>query len=211
MYRILLNISRLTLTCILLIGVSLLLGRAQPLDWRVTTLHLTDCAIPCWIGIEAEQTTQEEAQALFRKAYPEHEPFLIMPNDGGGWVQAQLDIQAFTPAQVVPHIMISGDLDNTGRVVGGNSTFLPRLGDVLLLWGPPTCAFADASALWVLRYQRGLDGSSVVDIKVIGHRLSPHQSVYNFSFYRILPQGSYSCLPHDTPARRRWFGFANLP
>src|SRR5262249_3873926 len=42
-------------------GAALLVGQAQPIPSRLAMLHLTDCRVPCWIGIVPGVTSQEEA------------------------------------------------------------------------------------------------------------------------------------------------------
>ncbi len=47
-----------------------LVGHAQPPPRRVLLLHLTDCELPCWIGIVPGVSTYDEAAALIRRSYP---------------------------------------------------------------------------------------------------------------------------------------------
>ena len=46
--------------CLLLSALTMvmfLIGRSKPIPDRLTMLHLTDCQIPCWIGITPGITT----------------------------------------------------------------------------------------------------------------------------------------------------------
>lgn len=45
------------------------IGRQQPLPERVAILHLTDCKLPCWIGIVPGKTTVGEARRRIREVY----------------------------------------------------------------------------------------------------------------------------------------------
>lgn len=63
------------LVCLVLLAsltVTILAGRQQPISSQLTTLHLTDCELPCWIGIVPGETTIEAARerikALFGQA-----------------------------------------------------------------------------------------------------------------------------------------------
>jgi hypothetical protein len=47
---------------IVAISFALLIGRSQPLPESIRRLHLTDCELPCWIGIVPGQTTIAEAK-----------------------------------------------------------------------------------------------------------------------------------------------------
>ncbi len=60
---------RLLAALVLLSGAAILVGQRQsPSEW-VTLLHLNDCELPCWIGIEPGKTTFAEAQRRIVDAY----------------------------------------------------------------------------------------------------------------------------------------------
>jgi hypothetical protein len=189
--------------------IAIFIGRQQPISEQLEALHITDCRLPCWIGITPRQTTQGEVEMLFRKAYPYREPFFIVPHDGGGGVQMQTySTNDHMPASsdIVPHIFIA-DIDKSGNYVLPDSPLMPRLGDMLLLLGQPTCMFPRAPDFWLLRYNLGQDGLSVVDIFVKGHRLWPEQPVYYLNLYRTPPEYSKEC---SKEGHQSWSGFANL-
>jgi hypothetical protein len=62
---------------------AVLFGRQQPLPESVAMLRLTDCELPCWIGIVPGKTTIGEARDRVLRTYPD----LKFDNstDGGGF------------------------------------------------------------------------------------------------------------------------------
>jgi hypothetical protein len=57
------------LMLILCASASLFIGRQQPPPLYLALLHLTDCELPCWIGIVPGKTTVEEAQKRIIAVY----------------------------------------------------------------------------------------------------------------------------------------------
>ena len=53
------------------------LGNHQPPSAALAQLHLTDCALPCWLGITPGQTTLIEAVRRVTAAYPQTSPSII--------------------------------------------------------------------------------------------------------------------------------------
>src|SRR5258706_7566010 len=52
-----------------LTGVVVAIGRRVPIEDSLAALHLTDCAAPCWMGIEPGKTTLREASARVHAVY----------------------------------------------------------------------------------------------------------------------------------------------
>lgn len=69
MRRLLAQLSTITLIFTLTTLAALLIGRAQPTPPRVAMLHLTDCELPCWIGIVPGKTTLFEAWSRLNQVY----------------------------------------------------------------------------------------------------------------------------------------------
>src|SRR5688572_24925895 len=61
MRRLIFSTTALIVVFSLTAPISILIGRHQPLPERVAMLHLTDCELPCWIGIVPGKTTVGEA------------------------------------------------------------------------------------------------------------------------------------------------------
>jgi hypothetical protein len=51
------------------VGIALLIGRNSPMSDRLTFLHLTECAPPCWLGIELGVTYIEDAKKRILEVY----------------------------------------------------------------------------------------------------------------------------------------------
>ncbi len=60
----------LFLISLLLIAVTLFVGRQQEQPPRLEMLHLHDCQLPCWIGIIPGKTTIGEAKILLTSTFP---------------------------------------------------------------------------------------------------------------------------------------------
>lgn len=61
---------RLPLAFVLLITAMRLLGSLQPLPQAMTELHLTECALPCWLGITPGETTFDDALQRLTASHP---------------------------------------------------------------------------------------------------------------------------------------------
>ncbi len=111
---------------------------------------------------------------------PQHDLFFIARRATGDGVQfstySNIDpIPAAT--DIVSHIFIA-DMDKSGNNVMADSPLMPRLGDILPLYGVPTCMFVRDPDFWELHYNLGDDGLSVIEVYVKGLRLWPGQPVY---------------------------------
>lgn len=69
MRRLFIALFALTLLIILSLCAALFIGRRQPIPPRIAMLHLTDCQLPCWIGIVPGTTTLDEAQEKIRQVF----------------------------------------------------------------------------------------------------------------------------------------------
>lgn len=63
-------------TCLALIYLARLLGQVQPLPSNMAMLHLSDCVLPCWIGIVPGKTKISEAHVLIARIYGKY-PYTI--------------------------------------------------------------------------------------------------------------------------------------
>ena len=64
----------LTLTFVALIYGARTLGNAQPPKAALAQLHLTDCALPCWLNITPGQTPFADAVERISTVYPQNKP-----------------------------------------------------------------------------------------------------------------------------------------
>jgi len=111
MKRLALLMVLVFLSCAAFIGLALLVGQAQPIPPRVAVLHLTQCSLPCWIGIIPGTTTKEEAVEKVRKVY-------------GKNVLAKEDV---IENPIMFRIWNEDTPDNTVEVQLSNSTLHPNL------------------------------------------------------------------------------------
>ncbi len=126
-----------TLILVMFTGVivtALLIGRAQPTPPRLAMLHLTDCELPCWIGIVPGVTTVEDAGEIIEKtfvgSYYDTDP---------KWSQAQ---GAVSLVISFGHISLTYDYTTGGATVGAIIFDFdePRnlnYGDMITLLGSP--------------------------------------------------------------------------
>src|SRR5258706_13524101 len=61
----------------LILGTAVVIGRAQPLPSRLTDLRLTDCTMPCWLGIIPGTTTLDEAAQQLHSAFNDKSPYRV--------------------------------------------------------------------------------------------------------------------------------------
>src|SRR5579871_4074209 len=61
----------LTVVFALLIVAAQAIGNAQPPPAAIQELHLTDCQLPCWLGITPGRTSFDEVVQRLKVAYPE--------------------------------------------------------------------------------------------------------------------------------------------
>lgn len=67
--RLLLSTMRLYAICTLANAMAVLIGRQQPESSILSQMHLTDCELPCWIGIIPGKTTLAEANKRLQAVY----------------------------------------------------------------------------------------------------------------------------------------------
>ena len=121
----------------ILIGVFLFIGRQQQPPARLAILHLTDCHLPCWIGIVPGRTSLSSALYAINSTYKaytvDHDPpdsGSVMVNIGSNdhsLLSIILSIDDVTPTQTVEQVL----LVNTSAL--GQVTF----GDIVSLLGVP--------------------------------------------------------------------------
>lgn len=60
---------------------AIFIGRQQPTPDNLALLHLTDCELPCWIGIVPGKTTLAEAEARIRQVYGNAPGYVLQQDD----------------------------------------------------------------------------------------------------------------------------------
>jgi hypothetical protein len=77
------------LSCLLPTTSATIIGKQQPVSPGARLLHLTECELPCWIGIVPNQTRTSEALKQIERVYG-HEPTFRILN--WGTPNAQVDV-----------------------------------------------------------------------------------------------------------------------
>ena len=70
-------VCALTLAFAACIFAARMIGSTQPPSPALAQLHLTDCTLPCWLGITPGQTTLVDAVRRVTAAYPKTVPSII--------------------------------------------------------------------------------------------------------------------------------------
>jgi hypothetical protein len=117
----------------LLIFVSQAFGSTQPPPTALAGLHLTECALPCWMGMTPGQTDMLDAVHRLESAQL------------GGMLFESSDGRSVTTAYPVTDALVRVDIvaDEAGKVVQITIFTAPvrglRLGDAVHYLGTPTC------------------------------------------------------------------------
>jgi hypothetical protein len=165
---------------VLLVVAARLLGSAQPHPAALDGLHLTECVLPCWLGITPGITNMTDAAHRLRSAQL------------GGMLFESSDGRSVTTAYEVSGALVRVDLvaDEAGTVAQITIFTQPlkgvRLGDAVAYLGTPTCSggkrsialysgsTADAVAVGSVSGTAGLQGElSYIDFYAHSYELHP--------------------------------------
>ena len=138
----LITVSLLLITIFaLVIGALLTITQAQTFPARVERLHLSECALPCWNGITPGASTPDEATDRINTSLPEL---------SGRSANADSQFLTWTETDDLNRIVSVVDVTfENGRVatigIGTDhvSNEMPRLSEVLAVYGAPTCIEID--------------------------------------------------------------------
>jgi hypothetical protein len=129
----------LVTVCALMMGAALLIGQQHPTPERVERLHLTDCSPPCWNGITPRVSSRGEIETRVNSTFPDFRqlgsgnlPFLT-------WVFDDLAADD-TSINVA---LDDGLVYSLSIGTGFPSEQMPNLGEMLTVFGAPTCIATD--------------------------------------------------------------------
>lgn len=138
MRRLILTIMLVMALLALLIGAAQAVSHARPASESLQVLRLTDCALPCWLGIMPGRTTLGEAADILSEAFPANavvavnrESIVMTYDDGPNRFIAVISTRLYVVSQV------------TIRTSEMRSFMLA---DVITHYGDPTCY--QGSAAW---------------------------------------------------------------
>jgi hypothetical protein len=182
-----------------LVSAARLVGHGLPESAPVHQLHLSDCALPCWIGIVPGATSASEAMRYLLETFPPGDnAHPRLPSSGpttSVWIEMTLPIANVVVDPILVHVEFVHGITNRIMIQGkryGMLNTMPRVGDVVRLFGPPSCVNPQAPGFegWMLFYQT--PGGTVV-IGVLGRdSISWAQPVY-FLYVRNAAEDSHVC------------------
>jgi hypothetical protein len=137
MRRLILGSAALTIA---LGGVALcavLAGRSQPPPEQIAMLHLTDCELPCWIGIVPGQTTISEARQRIEGVYGAKPKYAVERTDFGFLIKSKGD----TSFGLAALVKARADLHDSDKVESLTMAFFynagPKIAELYSLFGMP--------------------------------------------------------------------------
>ncbi len=182
-----------------LVGAARLVGRGLPESAPVQQLHLSDCAPPCWIGIVPGATNAGETMRYLLETFPPRDDVRPqLPSSGpttSVWIEMTLPATDVEVDPVFVQVEFVQGIANRIMIQGkryGTLNTMPRVGDVVRLFGHPSCVNPQAPGFegWMLFYQ--LPGGTVV-VGVLGRDSIAWTRPVYFVYMRSAAEGSEVC------------------
>ncbi|MBI1258480.1 MAG: hypothetical protein GC204_13515 [Chloroflexi bacterium] len=160
-----------------LIGAALVIGRSQPASQRVERLHLLDCAPPCWNEITPRVSSRGELEQQMAATFPDYRmlgmnsslPFLI-------WTWNSISIDVAIDDGIVNSLGMGSEL-----ALG----YMPRLGEVLAVFGSPRCVkIGDMAVLTTFYYENAAHESIIQITTKLASVFEPIVSI-DFGVYKL--------------------------
>ena len=118
-------------------GASIWIARQQPAPERVAMLHLTDCQLPCWIGITPGVTTMDEAEQKILRVYGNAPNIKIEFIEG----DQRFQVKNAITGKVVFDVYLRYSSRDDSKIYSIAILFdnqPPSIGDLITLLGHPT-------------------------------------------------------------------------
>lgn len=215
MRRVVLWGLELILALVLGIGAMLSVVRSQPPPDYIAALHLSDCAIPCWIGIEPGTTTIEDARRrlveVFQASPVYHLSFTMATSLGTIWLTLEdqrdpptsVEVLVYSDRGIVTAIQFNyGMIISTGADSEKSIVTVARLHS---LWGAPSRIMVPNMTLNRLDYYTMLYGDDDQGVLIRALTADPNAPVLSLVFF-----GNSGPLRADSVALDRilpWRGF----
>jgi hypothetical protein len=207
MQRFLVYAFTLSALCTLLVGVARWVGARQPQHALVEGLRLTDCALPCWIGITPGQTMMEEAYQRLA------EVFLYADTGSSASVGRFQNLHFVVPVMNSPVSALPVTIQAVeGRVVLIQLVITDRrrltFADIILTYGAPTCVMYTESPVfigWRLYYETPAGVAQIDAYGSAGDSIHQAQPIYSIVL-RGSDTGS-ACFFRNGESLPRWRGF----
>jgi hypothetical protein len=207
MRRLALLSSTIMVSLCVLIGFAISLGRQQPLPESVALLHLSDCELPCWIGIIPGQTTMRQAHDQIIKTYGGQRNYALIKDDSTSTLLSFSVVSNYSGTERL-HIICQSLADRVHRcdLTWRNYRFAPQIAYV---------AEIIKDSLEVKWLERGIIGWFYHNKKqyaVIGFQ--PDFTLLNPRFTPIIRvrtiQFVYRESPLSTDDNMIWHGFSDI-
>jgi hypothetical protein len=175
--------------CIVVTSASIGTYRREPVPPALRSLRLTDCVLPCWIGIEPGRSTAEQARAAIEAAYRDSSEYSL----SFAWADAKDVLPVILSEKTHPaHSTWIGLYVRRDRVVDSIVFYFDRpdepvtLADVYNVFGAPSYVkvpdLADyRSGELALLYGSKYSGATVSTF--MQNRLDWSQQVYTMVLY----------------------------
>ena len=142
---ILLRLLALSMAFVILIFAARGIGSRQPASAILAQLHLTDCALPCWLGIMPGRTRFDEAAQRVTAVYPSYD---VTTQDTQIFITYLLG-SSYGAAS----IQLSDGTVNSLLLVTSDVREL-AIGDVAALFGKPDCIPGLSPAILIYNFPR---------------------------------------------------------
>jgi hypothetical protein len=133
-------LGALMLISVVSINLARAMGRGQPFSRIVQQIHLVDCEQPCIMGLTIGKTTEQKAKEIFAE----------LPKLSDNIKFSDLEFYGSSVTMTLTNIENGKDADFMGHFknnlsyYGGIKLFefyeLPTLGELVTIYGIPTCA-----------------------------------------------------------------------
>ena len=121
----------------LMIGATMRIGHRQPIPERIQALHLADCSLPCWNGITPGKTSLKEAKARVDATFADFEG---SSSEAGDKFLTWTEVDDISRIVSVVDITFENGLASTVSIgTDHRSDQMPTLGEVLAIFGSPSC------------------------------------------------------------------------
>jgi hypothetical protein len=140
MRRLFISLGSLLFICAVSISAAQALGRSQVSE-SVQKLHLTDCELPCFMGITLGKTTLEQAKQILM-AIPSASIAAIKPETDDDRASIVVKVVKDTYTIIYFHKSIAESI----YIDGEFSSDMPSLGDAMPIYGTPKCGIVSPAA-----------------------------------------------------------------
>jgi hypothetical protein len=188
--------------------VMILIGRAKLIPDRLAMLHLTDCQIPCWIGITPSKTTISQAKAYIDAVYATAPDYLIVDTQESDDTLLQFLIHTKSSSDGVAFIRVSAS--HNGVIAWIDITFFdlkgqplgipPTIAELHSILGPPASTVIAMTPEQTKLLYRSTTEGLIINPQKYGQW---NAQVYALHLFGTLQNYTFETCPWDGFAKRR--------